>query len=87
MAETETFVKERMHRETGKVERVGIGDSNRMIRFARRNAFPEYVPKGQVFHGWAIAVVEEPARGLQEITLGIAEQVQKGTSEDSYRPH
>jgi class 3 adenylate cyclase/predicted ATPase len=56
--------------------------SNQMIRFARRNAFPEYVPKGQVFRGWAIAVVEDPARGLQEITGGIAEQVEMGTSED-----
>jgi predicted ATPase len=57
--------------------------SNRMIRFAKRNAFPEYLPKGQVFHGWAIAVVEEPARGLQEMAQGIAEQVQMRTSEDS----
>jgi predicted ATPase len=56
--------------------------SNQMIRFARRNAFPEYVPKGQVFRGWAIAVLEDAARGLQEVTRGIAEQVQMGTSED-----
>jgi predicted ATPase len=56
--------------------------SGQMIRFARRNAFPEYVPKGQVFRGWAIALIEDPARGLQEMTQGIAEQVQMGTSED-----
>jgi class 3 adenylate cyclase/predicted ATPase len=56
--------------------------SRQMIRFARRNAFPEYVPKGQVFRGWAIAVVEDPARGLQEMMHGIAEQVHMATSED-----
>jgi class 3 adenylate cyclase/predicted ATPase len=59
-----------------------LATAHQMIRFARRNAFPEYVPKGQVFRGWAIAVVEDPARGLQEMKQGIAEQVNMGTSED-----
>jgi hypothetical protein len=34
MAETETFLKERLHQETGKIEPVGIGDTRMvMARF------------------------------------------------------
>lgn len=53
-----------------------------LARFAGAHALADHRAKARIFRGWALAMLGEPRRGLDELEAGLARQREIGTSED-----
>ena len=71
-----------MHRFYRREARQVLARADAMIRFAEEKGFADYASKGQLFQGWARAVLGDPGGGLELFQRGLALQKQIGTMED-----
>jgi len=56
--------------------------ADEMIRFAEERGLSDYVGKGQLFRGWAKAMLGDTAAGVRDLLSGLAAQQTSGTPED-----
>ncbi|HYN38365.1 MAG TPA: hypothetical protein VES39_03845, partial [Rhodospirillales bacterium] len=53
-----------------------------MIRFAEDRGLADYIGKGRLFRGWAVAMLGDAHAGMQDLVDGLAAQRASGTAED-----